>query len=61
MRDGFGAWELAFRGTQLAQARMHPYIMLEQAQTNLTDPSTDGLYVLDRIYEASGLDVAATP
>ena len=32
--------ELAFRGTELAQARMHPYIMLEQAQTNLTDPST---------------------
>jgi poly-gamma-glutamate capsule biosynthesis protein CapA/YwtB (metallophosphatase superfamily) len=53
--------ELAFRGTELAQARMHPYIMLEQAQTNLTDPSTDGLYVLNRIYEASGLSVAATP
>ncbi len=47
--------ELAFRGTELAQARMHPYIMLEQAQTNLTDPETDGTYVLDRIYEASGL------
>jgi len=47
--------ELAFRGTELAQARMHPYIMLEQAQTNLVDPATDGTYVLDRIYEASGL------
>ena len=47
--------ELSFRGTDLAQARMHPYIMLEQAQTNLTDPETDGLYVLNRIYEASGL------
>ena len=47
--------ELSFRGTELAQARMHPYIMLEQAQTNLTDPETDGLYVLNRIYEASGL------
>ncbi len=47
--------ELAFRGTELAQARMHPYIMLEQAQTNLTDPETDGLYVLNRIYESSGL------
>jgi hypothetical protein len=35
--------------------------MLEQAQTNLTDPATDGLYVLNRIYEASGLGVAATP
>ncbi|MGH2429604.1 MAG: CapA family protein [Candidatus Limnocylindria bacterium] len=46
--------ELAFRGTELAQARMHPYIMLEQAQTNLTDPETDGAYVLNRIFEASG-------
>jgi poly-gamma-glutamate capsule biosynthesis protein CapA/YwtB (metallophosphatase superfamily) len=49
--------ELAFHGTELVQARMHPYIMLEQAQTNLTDPETDGLYVLNRIYEASGLPV----
>jgi poly-gamma-glutamate capsule biosynthesis protein CapA/YwtB (metallophosphatase superfamily) len=47
--------ELAFRGSELVQARMHPYIMLEQAQTNLTDPETDGTYVLNRIYEASGL------
>ncbi len=53
--------ELAFRGTVLAQARMHPYIMLEQAQTNLTDPETDGLYVLNRIYEASGLCCGAAP
>ena len=47
--------ELAFHGTRLVQARMHPYVMLEQAQTNLTDPETDGTYVLNRIYEASGL------
>ena len=47
--------ELAFRGTGLVQARMHPYIMLEQAQTNLTDAETDGMYVLNRIYESSGL------
>ena len=53
--------ELAFVGTRLAQARMHPYIMLEQAQTNLTDPATDGLWVLNRIYEASGLAVVAAP
>jgi poly-gamma-glutamate capsule biosynthesis protein CapA/YwtB (metallophosphatase superfamily) len=51
--------ELAFEGTRLAQARMHPYIMLEQAQTNLTDPETDGLWVLNRIYEASGLPVVS--
>ena len=53
--------ELAFEGTRLAQARMHPYIMLEQAQTNLTDPETDGLWVLNRIYEASGLCCGAAP
>ena len=53
--------ELAFVGTRLAQARMHPYIMLEQAQTNLTDPETDGQYVLTRIYEASGLCCGAAP
>jgi poly-gamma-glutamate capsule biosynthesis protein CapA/YwtB (metallophosphatase superfamily) len=53
--------ELAFRGTELAQARMHPYIMLEQSQTNLTDPETDGLYVLNRIYESSGLTGGAAP
>jgi poly-gamma-glutamate capsule biosynthesis protein CapA/YwtB (metallophosphatase superfamily) len=53
--------ELAFVGTRLAQARMHPYIMLEQAQTNLTDPATDGLWVLNRIYEASGLPVVGSP
>ena len=51
--------ELAFRGTELVQARMHPYVMLEQAQTNLTDPETDGLHVLNRIYEASGLTPVA--
>ncbi|MDQ2674639.1 MAG: CapA family protein [Chloroflexota bacterium] len=53
--------ELAFVGTRLAQARMHPYVMLEQAQTNLTDPATDGLWVLNRFYEASGLPIVATP
>jgi poly-gamma-glutamate capsule biosynthesis protein CapA/YwtB (metallophosphatase superfamily) len=53
--------ELAFRGTTLVQARMHPYIMLDQAQTNLTDPATDGRYVLERIYEASGLCCGAAP
>jgi poly-gamma-glutamate capsule biosynthesis protein CapA/YwtB (metallophosphatase superfamily) len=53
--------ELAFHGTRLVQARMHPYIMLEQAQTNLTDPATDGMWVLNRIYEASGLPVVSTP
>ena len=51
-QEGF-VEELAFRGTHLVQARMHPYIMLLQAQTNLTDPETDGSYVLNRVFEAS--------
>jgi poly-gamma-glutamate capsule biosynthesis protein CapA/YwtB (metallophosphatase superfamily) len=45
--------ELAFRNTTLVQARLHPYVMLEQAQTNLTRPETDGSYVLQRIFENS--------
>jgi hypothetical protein len=53
--------ELAFRGTELAQARMHPYIMLEQAQTNLVDPESDGMWVLNRIYEASDLPIVGGP
>jgi len=45
--------ELAFRGTRLVQARMHPYIMLEQAVASLTNPETDGAYVLERIFANS--------
>jgi len=45
--------ELSFRDTQLVQMRMHPYVMLLQAQTNLTDPQTDGSYVLQRIFDNS--------
>ncbi len=48
--------ELAFRGTTLVQARMHPYIMLLQAQANLIDPETDGHYVLQRVFDNSELD-----
>jgi hypothetical protein len=45
--------ELAFRGSDLAQVRLHPYIMLEQAQANLTDPQTDGAHLLNRVFAAS--------
>ncbi len=48
--------ELAFSGTHLAQVRLHPYIMLEQAQANLIDPQTDGHYVLRRVFDGSQLD-----
>lgn len=45
--------ELTFRGTQLVQVRLHPYVMIDQAQANLTDPQTDGRYVLNRVFDAS--------
>ena len=47
--------ELTFVGTQLAQARLHPYVILKQAQPNLTDPETDGAYVLDQVWSVSTL------
>jgi poly-gamma-glutamate capsule biosynthesis protein CapA/YwtB (metallophosphatase superfamily) len=43
--------ELAFRGTDLVNVRVHPYIMLQQAQASLIDPQTDGRYVLGRIWQ----------
>jgi poly-gamma-glutamate capsule biosynthesis protein CapA/YwtB (metallophosphatase superfamily) len=46
-------FELTFRGAELVQVRMHPYVTLDQAQINLTDPEGDGHYVLDRIFEWS--------
>ena len=51
-------FELTFRDTDLVQARMHPYVTLDQAQTNLTDPEGDGRYVLERIFESSAADLA---
>ena len=40
--------ELTFVGTQLVQVRLHPYIVMDQAQPNLVTPTTDGKHVLDR-------------
>jgi capsule synthesis protein PGA_cap len=48
-------FELAFRGTDLVQARPHPFVTLDQAQTNLTDPEGDGSYALNRMFENSVL------
>jgi poly-gamma-glutamate capsule biosynthesis protein CapA/YwtB (metallophosphatase superfamily) len=45
--------ELTFVGTSLAQVRLHPYIVLNQAQPNLVDPTTDGEYVLDQVWSNS--------
>jgi poly-gamma-glutamate capsule biosynthesis protein CapA/YwtB (metallophosphatase superfamily) len=48
--------EMTFVGTRLAQLRLHPYVMLDQAQANLTDPATDGRYVLDQVWGNSILE-----
>jgi hypothetical protein len=48
--------ELTFVGPTLAQARLHPYIMLDQAQANLIDPVTDGKYVLRQVWTVSILE-----
>jgi hypothetical protein len=45
--------ELTFVGATLVQARLHPYIMLDQAQANLTDPASDGKYVLQQVWKVS--------
>lgn len=45
--------ELAFVGTRLAQVRLHPYIMLNQARAAFTDYATDGAYLLNRVFAAS--------
>ena len=50
-------FELTFRDTDLVQARMHPYVTMDQAQTNLTEPEGDGRYVLERIFEHSAADL----
>jgi Bacterial capsule synthesis protein PGA_cap len=51
-------FELTFRDTDLVQARMHPYVTMDQAQTNLTDPEGDGHYVLERVFQYSAPDLA---
>jgi poly-gamma-glutamate capsule biosynthesis protein CapA/YwtB (metallophosphatase superfamily) len=45
--------ELTFVGTQLAQVRLHPFIVLDQAQANLTKPTTDGKHVLNQVWSNS--------
>lgn len=47
--------ELAFRGTELASVRLHPYVLVDAARASLTDPEGDGHYVLDRIWKHSDL------
>jgi poly-gamma-glutamate synthesis protein (capsule biosynthesis protein) len=45
--------EVTFVGSKLAQARLHPYIMLDQAQANLTNPTTDGKFIVNQVWSNS--------
>jgi hypothetical protein len=44
---------LSFAGTRLVQARLVPTVILDNAQPNLTDPATDGQFVLHQVLEPS--------
>ncbi len=45
--------ELTFVGTRLVQVRLHPYIVMDQAQPNLITPTTDGKHVLEQVWSVS--------
>lgn len=45
--------ELTFHGSELAQARMRPHIILDKAQPNLLDPAGDGKVVMGQVFDAS--------
>ena len=46
---------LAFVGTHLAQVRLTPTVVLDNAQVNLTNPATDGQFVLQQVLGATTL------
>jgi poly-gamma-glutamate synthesis protein (capsule biosynthesis protein) len=45
--------ELTYDGTTLRQVRLHPTLVIDQAQPNLLDPAGDGQRVLRRVRESS--------
>ena len=45
--------ELTFRGTELAQVRMRPHLILGKAQPNVMDPAGSGKFVMDQVWKAS--------
>lgn len=48
--------QLVFRGRDLINVRLYPYVMILAARAALLDPEADGHYVLDRIWSFSELD-----
>jgi poly-gamma-glutamate synthesis protein (capsule biosynthesis protein) len=47
--------EVTFVGTRVAQFRLHPYVIVQGAQPNLVNPTTDGKYVLNRVWANSDI------
>lgn len=47
---------MSFRGSELVNTRMHPYVMLFSSRAALTDPQGDGYCVLQRVSAHSELD-----
>lgn len=45
--------ELTFHGSELAQVKMRPHIILDKAQPNFLDPSDDGKAVMRPLFDAS--------
>jgi poly-gamma-glutamate synthesis protein (capsule biosynthesis protein) len=45
--------EATFYGKRLVQFRLHPYVVVDDAQPNLLDPTTDGAYVLNQVWSVS--------
>jgi poly-gamma-glutamate synthesis protein (capsule biosynthesis protein) len=46
---------LTFVGTRLVQVRLQPTVVVDNAQLNLTDPATDGQFVLKQVLSVSTL------
>jgi hypothetical protein len=45
--------EATFYGKKLVQFRLHPYVIVQGAQPNLVDPTTDGAFVLNQVWSVS--------
>ena len=48
--------EMAFRGTELVNARLHPTVQVLGARPVLLNPEGDGNYVLNRMWLYGDLD-----
>ena len=47
---------MAFRGTELVNVHLIPYVMLYNARAHLTDPEGDGRHVLERVLSNSDVE-----